>query len=211
MIKKYLQVLLGLSIIAIFVTAVVFGLYYVWTELKSVDAKLAVGLVAGFATVIVSVITVVVGKRYDRKLEIEARFRELKVEIYSEFLSEIFAQFKSIAIGADEAESTEKLANFIEKWNSKVILWGGSDVLISYIKWLSHIRINSHSVDSFLLMGDFLLSLRKDLGLSVKGIDNRIPLYFILKNPELFVSMLSENPNVTFEEVAEAERKLGLE
>ena len=34
MIKKSLQVLLGLSIIAIFVTAVVLGLYYVWTELK---------------------------------------------------------------------------------------------------------------------------------------------------------------------------------
>ena len=60
------------------------------------------------------------------------------------------------------------------------------------------------------LMGDFLLSMRKDLGFSNKGIDRRTFAHLILRNPDLFLDMASENPKITMAEIANIENKLDL-
>jgi len=57
-------------------------------------------------------------------------------------------------------------------------------------------------------MIDFFLALRKDLGHSNKGIKREYLMRFMLKNPDLFMRMFREKPEVTFAEIAKAEEKL---
>lgn len=204
-IKKSASILLALAVVG----ALIWGIYWIiasiWDALVSVDTKLAVGIVAAFTTVLGATLTVTIGKYLERKQAVEAHFRERKVEIYDEFLGEFFKLFE----GQNNVDNST-LVSFFQEWNRKVIVWGGSEVLRSYIKWMSHLRSNEPNAESMFLMGDFVLAVRKDLGLSNKGIDRKTFASLILKNSDLFLEMAIKNPRVTLAELAIEEQRLGL-
>ena len=91
-----------------------------------------------------------------------------------------------------------------------MILWGGSDVLASYLKWKVHLRNGNPDAQSIFLTEEFFKSIRKDLGLSNRGLEKGIFVHFMLKNSELFLQMAKNNPNITLAELGEFEEKLGL-
>ena len=196
---------MGLAI----VVALIWGIYWIissiWDALVSVDTKLAVGIVAAVTTVIGATLTVTIGKYFERKQAVEADFRERKVEIYDEFLGEFFKLFES-----QNNMDDSRLVSFLKEWNRKVVVWGGSEVLRSHIKWMSHLKSSEPNAESMFLMGDFVLAVRKDLGLSNKGIDRKTFASLILKNPDLFLDMALKNPRVTLAELAVEEQRLGL-
>ena len=80
---------IGVVLVCFFIGAVIWGLYWsmasIWDGLISVDAKLAVGLVAAVTTILGATLTVTIGKYLERKHAVEAAFREGKVEIYDGF------------------------------------------------------------------------------------------------------------------------------
>ena len=204
-IKKSASILLGLAIVG----ASIWGIYWIissiWDALVSVDTKLAVGIVAAFTTVLGATLTVTIGKYLERKQAVEAHFRERKVEIYDEFLGEFFKLFEN-----QNNMDDSRLVSFFQEWNRKVTVWGGSEVLRSYIKWMGHLKSSEPNAESMFLMGDFVLAVRKDLGLSNKGIDRKTFASLILKNPDLFLDMALKNPRVTLAELAVEEQRLGL-
>lgn len=75
---KKLQVVLGLS----FLCLIVFLIYYVttplWAWFSSLNSNLAVGLLTASITVIVTTVTLVVGKYFERVKEAEAHLRAQK-------------------------------------------------------------------------------------------------------------------------------------
>ena len=91
-----------------------------------------------------------------------------------------------------------------------MILWGGADVLSHYIKWRMHLGQGEPDAKSMFLTESFFKAIRKDLGLSNKGLEKGIFIHFILRNSDLFLQMAKENPNITLAELGEMEEKLGL-
>ena len=57
-------------------------------------------------------------------------------------------------------------------------------------------------------MIDFFLSLRKDLGLSNKGIRREHMIHFMVRESDLFLRMYEANKEVRFSQIIEAEKKL---
>ncbi len=204
-IKKSASILLLFAIFGAFIWGIYWSVSSIWDTLVSVDTKLAVGIVAAVTTVIGATLTVTIGKYFERKQAVEADFRERKVEIYDEFLGEFFKLFES-----QNNMDDSRLVSFLKEWNRKVVVWGGSEVLRSYIKWMGHLKSSEPNAESMFLMGDFVLAVRKDLGLSNKGIDRKTFASLILKNPDLFLEMATKNPRVTLAELAIEEQKLGL-
>ncbi len=198
---------LGLILISV-IGALLAGVYWVissvWEELISIDAKLAIGIVAAVGTVFGATLTVTLGKYFERKQAVEAHFRERKVEIYDEFLKELFKLF------GYEGRLDEGFVPFLQEWKRKMVVWGGSNVLLTYIKWITHLSNTEPDAETMFFMGDFLLAMRKDLGLSNKGIDRKTFAYLIMRHPDLFLEMAGENPRVTMAEIANKEKELGL-
>ena len=66
---------------------------------KTIDSmnleELAAALVAGVVTILVATATVMIGRYYERKKELDALYRDKKTEIYDEFLKELFDLFFS--------------------------------------------------------------------------------------------------------------------
>lgn len=178
-----------------------------WEKLSSLDTKLAIGILTASTTVIVAALTVSLGRYLERKKEIEAHFRDKKVEIYDEFLKEFFNLFS----GDDEiAPNEHDLVSFLREWQRKMILWGGSDVLSSYLKWKKHLGVGEPNAQTMFLTEEFFKSIRKDLGLSNRGLEKGIFVHFILKNADLFLEMAKKNPNITLAELGKIEESLGL-
>jgi hypothetical protein len=177
-----------------------------WAKLSSIDTKLAVGLLTASTTIVVAALTVSLGRYLERKKEIEAHFREKKVEIYDEFLKEFFKLF-----GQDSANAPDEqdLVSFLKEWQRKMILWGGAGVLSSYLKWKKHLGRGEPNAQSLFLTDDFFKAIRKDLGLSNRGLEKGAFAHFMLKNAELFLQMAKENPDITLAELGQIEEKLG--
>jgi hypothetical protein len=83
-------VLLGLEVWMSYVT-----IRAIWHALKELNSDLSIALVAGAATILAATITVMLGRHYERKRDIEAHFRTERIKIYDDFLKELFKIFQS--------------------------------------------------------------------------------------------------------------------
>ncbi|WP_219863061.1 hypothetical protein [Vreelandella piezotolerans] len=205
--RKTLSFLFGLALLI----GIFWGAYWlisqIWVQFKALDSRVALAAITAFTTVSVSTLTVVLGKYYERKKDIEAHYRQAKTEIYDEFLREFFKVFYS-EHGEDEEAEDKSLVDFLREWQRKMVLWGGQDVLLKYIKWMTHLKKGNPDADSIFLMEDFFREIRKDLGHKNSKLEKGTFAHLILQNSELFLQMAKNNPKVTLADLAEAEKAL---
>ena len=178
-------------------------LRFIWAQFVHLPPELAVGLITAASTVLVATGTVVIGRTYERQREIESHFRARKVEIYDEFLRELFKVFHS------SGSETSDLTTFLREWQRKMIVWGGSAVFLRYITWMKHLQSSEPNAESFFKMGDLFLEMRRDLGLSNKDISRQTFAHTILRNSELFLTLAKANPSVTLAHLSEIEKSIG--
>jgi len=179
----------------------IFG--YIWTGISNTDDKLSVAIVAGFFSVLGAALTVSLGRHFDRKREIEATFREKKIEIYDGFLVELFKVFHG-----NEGSNEGELVEFLQEWQRTLVLWGGSNVLRAYFAWMSNLKLGNPDAKTIFLMDEFFRALRKDIGQGSFGIKKGEFSHLWLRHADLFLAEAHKNPNITLDELAEIEDKL---
>jgi hypothetical protein len=177
----------------------------IWRQFVALDANLAVGLLTAVSTVLVATLTIVLGRYFERKKEVEAHYRERKTEIYDSFLKEFFRLFHS-----PDKENVD-LVPFLQEWQRQMILWGGEEVLMAFMKWRQNLARGVPDAESMYLTDAFFRAVRRDLGLTNKGLERGSFIRLMLKHPDLFFAMSKASPKVTLAEVAEKEKQLGLE
>jgi hypothetical protein len=173
----------------------------------AVPKEIGASLIAGTATVLVATLTIVTGRYFERKKELDALYREKKTEIYDEFLKKLLDLFYSNAEVAPPAKP-EDLVQFLRAFTQKLILWSGPRVIESFVKWKDHLAKGVPDADSFFLMEKFLLSIRKDLRHSNLGIRKGFFARLFLREGALFLALAAKNPKITLAEVAEIENRV---
>ncbi|WPC67347.1 hypothetical protein SBP18_02270 [Rhodoferax ferrireducens] len=172
----------------------------VWLELVGVNPQLAVAVVAAGTTLIASTATVMLGRYYERRKEIEAHFRAEKIKIYDEFLAQLFKLFES------EGDSPADMVKFLREWQRKLILWGGSNVLGAYFKWMSRLKQGNPDAETVFLMDEFFRALRADIGQSSSGLPKGTFAHLILRHGDFFLEQAARNPRLTLEELGQLEK-----
>ncbi|WP_016955465.1 hypothetical protein [Catenovulum agarivorans] len=80
--RKVLSFLFGLAMLI----GIAWGGYWIisqiWAQFKSLDSKIALAAITAFTTVTVSTLTVVLGKYYERKKDIEAHLILQNAELF---------------------------------------------------------------------------------------------------------------------------------
>ncbi len=190
---------------------IIWGAYrvtsYLFQIFSTLEPDIAIAIIAGSTTIIASTLAIVLGRYFEAKKEREVAHRDKKVILYDEFLKKLFDLF----LGHEEDRPRqEEFVPFLRDIQRKIILWSGPKVIKSYSKW--HKELTSQpqrpKAKSMIKMIDFFLALRNDLGHSNKGIKREYLVRFMLKKPDLFMRMFREKPEVTLDEIAEAEEKL---
>ena len=206
--KKFGLILLGLFLTGIITAGIYWIIDHIWAQFKLLDPAVSAAILTAATTVLVATITVVLGKYYEQKKDIEAQNRSKKVEIYNEFLVELFKVFFSesqINRGKKRPDQSDQLVKFLREWQRKMILWGGQDVLRQYILWMSHLKKQVPDVQAMILMEKLFFEIRKDLGLGNSKLIEGTFISLMMKNPELLMKKAKENPNLTLEELAKIE------
>lgn len=84
-------------------------------------------------------------------------------------------------------------------------------MLGAYFQWKTKLKADSTSADAMFAMGRFFRELRKDIGQSSRGLEKGAFAHLILRNSELFLRMAKKNPKITFGQLADVEKELGID
>jgi hypothetical protein len=178
------------------------GVIIVWNYLAGVPKEIGGALIAAVATVFVSTLTVVVGRYFERKRELDALYRDKKVEIYDTFLKRFFALFHS----PDSPDvDTDEMVAFLREFSRSLLLWSGPEVISSFVKWKQNLVQANPTAQAIFLTEEFILALRKDLRHSNSGIARGFFAQLFLKEADLFLAMAKKDPSVTLEQVSAME------
>ena len=169
--KKYLKILFAL----VFVLSFVYGLYFCavkfWAVFKSIDPTLAAGMLAASATVFVSVLTVMLSKKQEHKVEIESQLRQKKVPIYEKIIEFIFLITFAEKLGKKQPTDKEMIKFFADTTRDLVV-WGSKDMVKAFGDFREELMSAPEGGDTTKVLAtveDLLFSIRKDLGHKVMG------------------------------------------
>jgi hypothetical protein len=205
--KRLAPVAAPITVVAVLLLLVA-GLWeggkHLFAYLAGVPKELGAAIVAASATIFVSTLTVVIGRYFERKKDLDALYRDKKVEIYDDFLKRFF----SVLWGTDSKGDTEDLVPFLREFMRKLILWSGPDAIASFAKWRQHMARGVPDAETIFLTEEFLLALRDDLRHNNRGISKGFFAQLYLKEPDLFLSTARLNPKITLAELAALEKKM---
>ena len=206
--KQRIIGLLGLFLVGAFAL----GLYRIasvlWVAVQGAQPTVAAASIAGAASVVVSTLTVMVGRYFERRKELEALYREKKMPIYTEFLKALVRQFQG---GDASSTNVEALVSTLKQWHIDIILWGGPDVVNAYLDWKAALSETPLAARTVAKMDNLIFAIRRELGNTNRGLPTGLFARLTLRHPELLFSMAEANPAVTLPEVAAREKELGLE
>jgi hypothetical protein len=200
----------ALLLLLAFTYLVAAGTVAVFNYLRSVPKELAGALVAGVSAVVVATLTIVVGRYFERKKELDALYRDKKTEIYDEFLK----RFISLTTSTQEKTASEPespdLVDFLRDFTRKLLLWSGPEVIEAFLLWKDHLAKTASNPDAktIFLLEEFFLAIRRDLRHSNKGIRRGLYARAFMREGDLFLTMERHDPNVLLSKVALAEQYL---
>jgi hypothetical protein len=204
--KSFVLVLLGFTVIGGFVGLVAWGVHAFFQYLSAIPKELAAPLIAASATVFVATATVMIGRYYERKKELDALYRDKKTEIYDEFLKEFFTLFFNA--GEDDAKTEKDLVPFLREFTRKLVLWSGPEVIEAFVAWKDHLAKGNPDAKSIFLTEAFLLAIRKDLRHTNKSLRKGFFARLFLREGGLFLAMAEKDPNVSLNALVELENAL---
>jgi hypothetical protein len=133
-VKRFLSLLLAFALLAGAVVGICYSIAALLAYISSVPKELGAALVAGATTIIVATITVMVGRYFERKKELDALYRDKKTEVYDEFLKTFFQIWFSGDRTA-EGESDPEVVKLFRDFSVKLVLWSGPEVLEAFARW----------------------------------------------------------------------------
>ncbi len=196
-----------LSLVGGVVTLGVWLVQAFFAYISAVPKELAASLVAGAVTILVATVTVMIGRYYERKKELDVLYRDKKTEIYDEFLKEFFDVFFS-AGETLEGQPEKDFVPVLREFARKLVLWSGPEVVEAFVAWKDHLAKGTPDAKSIFLTEAFLFAIRKDLRHSNSGLRKGFFARLFLKEGPLFLAMAEKNPNATLAELAAAENML---
>jgi len=180
--KKYLSIIFGMIFFIIIAYFSFIGISFFISSLIEADPKVSASIIGAMATVFVGLSVVIINQRHGKIREAEEAHRTKKVEIYEKFLKMV----QSLIAGKNEnlsimAPSEEELAKYMLEFKTEILLWGAPEVIKYQLEFEEASR---NSGDIFLAIDNLYKSIRKDIGLSNKNLNNLELVKMYLKNPD---------------------------
>jgi hypothetical protein len=133
--QSSLEIIVGLVILSFLCFVTYFIFKNISDTLTVLDPRITAAMFAASATVIVSVISVLVSKFIDQKVRISQEIRDKKIPVYEELIEGIFKMLRAIKKGEQSPEN--EIEDFMFSFAQQAIVWGSDSVLEAfYLKYL---------------------------------------------------------------------------
>ncbi len=182
------QLIIGLFLLAVLVIASWMVASWMFRSLLGLDRSLSSAIIAA----LVAVFSVIFAYWKEREKARQEAHREKKVEVYSIFFDVVFRLLRETKRpgGADSYVESEELQESFFQLMRGVLAYGSPSVILAIGRW----KVNSanNSSQHILLIGDILLAMRKDLGLSNRGLSN-VNIHQVYVNDDVEVFLKGTN------------------
>jgi hypothetical protein len=165
--QTVLSTLLAILILALMGLGSFWLVKNIYRVLSSMNSDIAVAIIAAAATVLVAVISIVLGKIYEARTTVQKELRERKTPVYEEFITFIFRILLGEKTG--NAPTEQEMIKFLAEYNQKMMVWGSDSVLREWSAWRRSLENHSlenepHFVEGLVQYEKLILAIRKDLG-----------------------------------------------
>lgn len=160
--KTFFQIIFVLLVLAGIFFGIWYVLYAIWKAFSGLQKEVVAAVVAATATFLVSFISIVLGKYYEKKLLIEKEMRDKKIPVYNEFI-----EFLLNLMSNSRTMSEDEMKDFFKNFTQKILVWG-SDEVINH--WSKYRRLSIKEAESGINMEtmfeleNLLFAIRKDTG-----------------------------------------------
>lgn len=165
--KDKIYALLAISIFAICLWYFYQAAIYVINIFVGLPKEIIAPIIAGISVVLASLITVILGKYFERKYIVSQEQRVKRTPMYQELITFIF---KLLPEKEEERLSESEQVEFIRKFTEMVLLWGSNEVIKEWSLFRTNIMKSSQSTDNLFLLENVLIAIRNDLGHKSSGI-----------------------------------------
>jgi len=166
---KWLQLLGSLVSLCLVLGLCAAVIWFVFTQIRSLDSEVAAAVITASATVVVSVIVVVLGRYFEKKRELEAQAREKKIPLYEEFIDFWFRVLYAKKMGEEPPPEKEMLRAMVD-FTRRSTVWTSDSVSR---KWrevrLQYVALGAQSQDQSTASICSALRLRGDVVGDEKG------------------------------------------
>jgi hypothetical protein len=167
---NFLRTVTGILVLATLLGLVSLLGWAILVALTSINATVAAAIVAGSATVLVSVLSVILSKQWERRREIEQEHRKQKIPIYKEFLAFWFKVAAAQKPGATPV-TDEETVQFMRDFTQKLMFWGSDGVIREYAIFKRQMNNALDApLDAVMGLEKVLLAMRADTGHRNKGL-----------------------------------------
>lgn len=180
--------------------AVVLGLGYgLWSALAAVlswivtqQSQLAAAIIASSGTLITGIGVAVVAQQRAKSREIAEAHRPKKIKLYNSFITTMIGILRKHKGSDPKAlEGDKEIEDFFYKFTSEVVLWGSPAVVRHYATFRNLGQERNPNI--ILIMDDIMQAMRKDLGLSNRGLSRGALMKMFLTDPESLDKLLVES------------------
>lgn len=203
--KRFFSLTLALLLFGSLAAAIVYAVVAFLAYISAVPKELGAALVAGATTILVATTTVMVGRYFERKKELDALYREKKTEVYDEFLK-VFFQVWFSGGKPSKNEQEPNVVKLFQDFSVKLVLWSGPEALEAFARWREKMTEGHANAEGIFETEAFLTAIRADLGHSNRGLRKGWFARLFLKEGSLFLAMATTNPKVSLADLAAAEK-----
>lgn len=164
--SSWWQIALGILLLVGIAIGCYFLLKEIWSAFSGLQKDIAAIIVVTSATVLISVLSLIISKHWERIKEIQQEHRSKKIPIYEEFIKFWFKVLFGQKTKPQQVPERE-IIEFLSDFTQKLILWGSDDVLRNYSNFRRRYVNITPDKPSFDIMFEFeklLYAIRKDTG-----------------------------------------------
>ncbi|REB11597.1 hypothetical protein DVB69_00175 [Sporosarcina sp. BI001-red] len=163
--NKIIQFLLSIFIIVGFIGLVWYIFNRIWSLFSNLNDGVLAAIVTAITTFLVTFISIISAKYYERKLLIEKEMRDKKIPAYNEFIEFIF---KILDQENKKKKITEQeMTQFFSTFTRQILVWGSDEVIAQWSSYrrsaLSEVS-DGASNNSMFELEKLLIAIRKDTG-----------------------------------------------
>lgn len=164
--RRVFETIIGLTVFVLFLWGIYQLFALTFETLTKLDNDIATAILAASTTIIISVVSILLGKYLERRSTIEKELREKKIPSY-EKLTRFFFEllYKKEKLGQELPE--DQLINEFSEITQGLMIWGSDSVIK---KWSEFRQVSSNpnqlneSYKTLFLLESLLLEIRKDIG-----------------------------------------------
>lgn len=164
--KQRISLLLVLLLLFVVVGGFILLLRAGWQQLVSAEASVAAAVVAGSATVLVSILSLVVGKLLESRAKVREEHRQKKIPVYEELIEFLFQVLFAQKLGKEPLSETE-INQFFAQFTPRLVIWGAGGVIKSFgdmREFSPQLAESERPVEVMFLYERVLFEIRRDLG-----------------------------------------------